>query len=77
MSNTMSVSEVRRTLGSLITKLTEPTFVTWRGQVKAVLLDIGDYNAMLDQLQGRSTSAAARSAAAHEPPKDHLRAERG
>ena len=47
---TIPISDLRRDLSSIIPKLTQPVFVTQHGRVKAVLLDIGAYNDMLDEL---------------------------
>ncbi len=47
---TMPVTDVRRELNALVDRLEQPVFVTTHGRVKAVLLDIEAYNAMLDRL---------------------------
>jgi prevent-host-death family protein len=47
---TMPVSDVRKELNELLTTLDRPVFVTTRGRVKAVLIDIASYNALLDEL---------------------------
>ncbi len=48
---TIPVTDLRRDLSSLVPNLTKPVFVTQRGRVKAVLLDIEMYNDMLDRLE--------------------------
>ncbi len=48
---TMPVSDVRKGLNALLLALTQPLFVTQRGRVKAVLLGIDRYNALLDELE--------------------------
>jgi len=48
---TMPVTDVRRELNALVDRLERPVFVTTHGRVKAVLLDIEAYNAMLDRLE--------------------------
>ncbi len=50
-SNSMQVSELRRALNAVVAHLTRPVFVTQRGRVRAVLLDIDRYNRMLDALE--------------------------
>ncbi len=47
---TMPVSDVRKELNELLTTLDRPIFVTTRGRVKAVLIDIDSYNALLDEM---------------------------
>jgi PHD/YefM family antitoxin component YafN of YafNO toxin-antitoxin module len=47
---TMPVSDVRKTLNELLSTLDRPIFVTARGRVKAVLIDIDSYNALLDEM---------------------------
>jgi len=47
---TMPVSDVRKELNGLLSTIDRPIFVTTRGRVKAVLLDIDSYNALLDEV---------------------------
>ncbi len=47
---TMPVSDVRKELNELVTTIDRPVFVATRGRVKAVLIDIDSYNALLDEL---------------------------
>ena len=46
----MPVSDVRKELNQLLSALDRPIFVTARGRVKAVLIDIDSYNALLDEM---------------------------
>ena len=48
---TIPVTDLRRDLSNVVPNLTKPVFVTQRGRVKAVLLDIEMYNDMLDRLE--------------------------
>jgi PHD/YefM family antitoxin component YafN of YafNO toxin-antitoxin module len=48
---TMPVTDVRKGLNALIDSLARPVFVTTHGRVKAVLLDIEEYNRLLDRLE--------------------------
>jgi prevent-host-death family protein len=47
----MPASDLRKGLHAILDKLTRPIFVTQRGRVKAVLLDIDRYNALMDELE--------------------------
>lgn len=49
--HSMHVSELRRALNAVIAHLSRPVFVTQRGHVRAVLLDIDRYNQLLDALE--------------------------
>ena len=73
MSSTMPISSLQRKLGSIVARLAEPTFITQRGKVKAVLLSIDAYNALLNKAEPASLAMGAAPA----PPGDHLRPERG
>lgn len=77
MGTTIPITDVRRTLGSVLAGLKEPTFITQRGEVKAVLLSIDAYNAMLAATPQAHATVAMAGVPQHEPPKDHLRAEKG
>jgi PHD/YefM family antitoxin component YafN of YafNO toxin-antitoxin module len=46
----MPVTDVRKSLNGLLERLARPVFVTAHGRVKAVLLDIDEYNGLLDRL---------------------------
>jgi PHD/YefM family antitoxin component YafN of YafNO toxin-antitoxin module len=46
----MPISDLRRMGNAILNGLTRPIFITQRGRVKAVLLDIERYNALLDEL---------------------------
>lgn len=48
---TMPVSEVRKELNALLSKLTRPLFVTQHGHVRGVLLGIDRYNALVEELE--------------------------
>jgi PHD/YefM family antitoxin component YafN of YafNO toxin-antitoxin module len=48
---TMPVSEVRKELNALLSKLSKPLFVTQHGHVKAVMLGIDRYNSLVDELE--------------------------
>jgi PHD/YefM family antitoxin component YafN of YafNO toxin-antitoxin module len=48
---TMPVSDVRKTMNALLGRLTKPVYVTQRGRVRAVLISVDTFNAMLDELQ--------------------------
>jgi PHD/YefM family antitoxin component YafN of YafNO toxin-antitoxin module len=48
--HSMNVSELRRALNAVVDRLTRPLFVIQRGRIRAVLLDIDQYNRMLDAL---------------------------
>ncbi|MHB1356127.1 MAG: type II toxin-antitoxin system prevent-host-death family antitoxin [Anaerolineae bacterium] len=45
------VSDLRKNINALLSRLTRPVFVSQHGRVKAVLLDIDRYNEMLDDLE--------------------------
>ncbi len=47
---TVAVTDVRRGLRDILAGLTKPLFVTQRGRVKAVILDIDTYNSMVEEL---------------------------
>ena len=47
----MPASDLRKGLHAILENLTRPVFVTQRGRIKAVLLDIDRYNAMMDELE--------------------------
>lgn len=47
---TIPLSDLRRDLSTIVPNLTQPIFVTQRGRVKAVLIDIEAYNDILDEL---------------------------
>ena len=42
---------MRKELNNLLERLTRPIFVTAHGRVKAVLIDIDEYNGLLDRRQ--------------------------
>ena len=70
---TIPVTDLRRDLSNLVPNLTKPVFVTQRGRVKAVLLNIDVYNDMLDRLEDALDAAdpriqqmATEAQAAHE-----------
>jgi prevent-host-death family protein len=54
---TMPLSDLRRDLSTVIPNLTQPVFVTQRGRVKAVLMDIEAYNDLLDDLDDARLAA--------------------
>ncbi|MEW6231543.1 MAG: hypothetical protein AB1566_04400 [Chloroflexota bacterium] len=54
---TVAVTDVRRGLRVILAGLTRPLFVTQRGRVKAVLLDIEAYNNLLDELDDARLAA--------------------
>jgi len=56
---TMPVTDVRRELNALIDGLARPVFVTTHGRVKAVILDIDEYNRLLDRLEDALDAADA------------------
>ncbi len=69
---TMPASDVRKQLHALLGRLTRPLFITARGRVKAVLLDVDEYNSLIDRMQDledacsdevRRRAAEARTAA--------------
>ena len=45
------VSDLRKNINALLSRLARPIFVSQHGRVKAVLLDIERYNEMLDDLE--------------------------
>jgi len=47
----MPVSDLRKSINALLHRLGQPIFVTQRGRVKAVLLDIERYNELLDEIE--------------------------
>ena len=47
---TVAVTDVRRGLRDILARLTRPLFVTQHGRVKAVIMDIDNYNRLLDEL---------------------------
>ena len=55
--HTVPVTDVRRELREILNRLTEPLFVTQRGRVKAVILDIDTYNTMVDELDDARLAA--------------------
>jgi prevent-host-death family protein len=54
---TVAVTDVRRGLREILAGLTRPLFVTQHGRVKAVLMDIADYNRLLDELDDARLAA--------------------
>ena len=54
---TMPVTDVRQQLNALMDRLDRPVFVTARGRVKAVLLDIDTYNSMTDEIDDARLAA--------------------
>ena len=54
---TIPLSDLRRDLSSIVPNLTKPVFVTQRGRVKAVLLDIDAYNDLIDRLEDAQDAA--------------------
>ena len=54
---TIPLSDLRRDLSTIVPNLTQPVFVTQRGRVKAVLIDIEAYNNMLDELDDARLAA--------------------
>ena len=54
---TIPLSDLRRDLSSIVPNLSQPVFVTQRGRVKAVLIDIEAYNDLLDDLDDARLSA--------------------
>ena len=64
---TIPITDLRRDLSNLVPNLTKPVFVTQRGRVKAVLLDIEMYNDMLDRLEDALDAA--------DPEIQHMAAE--
>jgi len=84
-SNTVSVSHLQRRLHALVADLPAPLSITQRGQVKAVLLSIKDYNKLIDELDHlqrgvpATTDAHRLSSTSHadSPPRDAMRNERG
>ena len=54
---TIPLSDLRRDLSTIVPNLTQPVFVTQRGRVKAVLIDIEAYNDMLDELDDARLAA--------------------
>ena len=49
--STMPVSDLRKNINAILSRLVRPIFVTQHGRVKAVLLDIERYNEMLDEIE--------------------------
>lgn len=47
----MPVSDVRKELNSLLSRLDSPVFVTQRGRVRAVLVDVEQYQDLIDELE--------------------------
>ena len=45
------VSDLRKNINAMLSRLARPIFVSQHGRVKAVLLDIERYNEMLDDLE--------------------------
>ncbi len=54
---TVAVTDVRRGLRDILAGLTRPLFVTQRGRVKAVIMDIETYNSMVDELDDARLAA--------------------
>lgn len=54
---TVAVTDVRRGLRDILARLTRPLFVTQHGRVKAVLMDIDDYNRLVDELDDARLAA--------------------
>ncbi len=48
---TMPVSDLRKNLNALLSRLARPIFVTQHGRVKAVLMDIERYNELMDEIE--------------------------
>ena len=48
---TVPVTDIRQNIRAVLATLDKPVFVTQRGRVKAVLLDIAAYNRLLDRLE--------------------------
>jgi len=55
----MPASDVRRQLHALLGRLAKPLFITAHGRVKAVLLDVDEYNEMLDRMQDLEDACSA------------------
>ncbi len=54
---TVAVTDVRRNLRNILAGLTRPLFVTQRGRVKAVIMDIDTYNTLTDELDDARLTA--------------------
>jgi PHD/YefM family antitoxin component YafN of YafNO toxin-antitoxin module len=54
---TVAVTDVRRGLREILAGLDRPLFVTQRGRVKAVILEIEAYNNLLDELDDARLAA--------------------
>ena len=54
---TVAVTDVRRGLRDILARLTRPLFVTQHGRVKAVIMDIDNYNRLLDELDDARLAA--------------------
>jgi len=54
---TVAVTDVRRGLRDILAGLTRPLFVTQRGRVKAVIMDIDTYNSLVDELDDARLAA--------------------
>jgi prevent-host-death family protein len=54
---TVAVTDVRRGLRDILTRLTKPLFVTQHGRVKAVILSIDAYNRLVDELDDARLAA--------------------
>jgi PHD/YefM family antitoxin component YafN of YafNO toxin-antitoxin module len=78
---TMPVSAVRKELNALLSKLTKPLLVTQHGHVRAVLLSVDRYNALVEELEDArddrdaelARAVAEASTAATVPLADVLR----
>ena len=54
---TVAVTDVRRGLSEILLGLTRPLFVTQHGRVKAVIMDIAEYNSLVDELDDARLAA--------------------
>jgi PHD/YefM family antitoxin component YafN of YafNO toxin-antitoxin module len=74
--STIPVSDLRKSINAILSRLARPLFVTQHGRVKAVLLDIERYNEMLDELEDmRSASDPELRAEAAEARQARTRGE--
>ena len=48
---TMPVSDLRKNINAILSRLARPIFVTQHGRVKAVLMDIERYNELMDEIE--------------------------
>jgi prevent-host-death family protein len=48
--STMPVSDLRKSINAILSRLVRPIFVTQHGRVKAVLMDIEHYNELMDEI---------------------------